>query len=146
MVICWVQELMRNYPESGETCESAAPKGLRGVLEVTRRHLLALFRTLDLLNIAQDLPSELQSLFELDATLAEALWVLDQPKSGFNVDAMTRDSTSAVDAVTEVFPEFLQSLLLKDRQRVGRMVPKVLETLSVEDAYNQIPGRDPAAG
>jgi len=137
---------MRNYPESGETCESAAPEGLRGMLEETRRHLLALFRTLDLLHIAQDLPAELRTLFELDATLAEALWVLDQPLGGFDVAAMTRDSTSAVDAVIERYPEFLHTLPMEDRKRLAQTVPKVLKALSPEDAYNQIPGRDPAAG
>ena len=137
---------MRNHPKTGKTCESAAPVGLRGMLEETRRQLLALFRSLDLLHIAQDLPGEVRALFELDATLAEALWVLDQPLGSFDVDAMTRDSTDSIDAVLHTVPEFLQTLSQEDRIRLAKTMPEMLKSLSPADAYNQIPGRDPAVG
>lgn len=128
-----------------KTCESAAPAELRGNLEVTRLNLLALFRSLDRLHLAQDLPRELRTLFELDADLAEALWVLDQPLGRFNVAAMTQDSLASIEAVLQTLAEFLETLSLGDRINLAKTMPAVRKSLSPEDAYNQIPGRDPAA-
>lgn len=129
-----------------KTCESAAPRELRGNLEVTRLNLLALFRSLDRLHLAQDLPRELRTLFELDADLAEALWVLDQPLGRFNVAAMTQDSLASIEAILETLAEFLETLPLGDRINLAKTMPVVRRSLRQEDAYNQIPGRDPAAG
>ncbi len=127
-----------------KTCESEAPPELRGNLEVTRLNLLAFFRTLDRLHLAQNLPRELRTLFELDADLAEALWVLDQPAGRFNVAAMTQDSLASIEAVLQTLAEFLETLPLSDRIRVAETMPAIRGSLSPEAAYNQITGRDPA--
>lgn len=128
-----------------KTCESAAPPELRGNLEVTRLNLLAFFRSLDRLHLAQDLPPQLRTLFDLDADLAEALWVLDQPLGRFNVAAMTQDSLASIEAVLQTLAEFLETLSLNDRIKVAELMPAVRKSLSKEDAYNQLPGRDPPA-
>jgi hypothetical protein len=132
--------------KSTQTCESAAPKELRGNLEVTRIQLLALFRSLDLLGMAQELPVEIRTLFELDATLAEALWVLDQPLGDIDVGAMTQDSLASIEAVIETMTTYLKSLPEDDRIRLAQTVIKVHKSLTRRDAYNQIPGIDPDAG
>ncbi len=129
-----------------KTCESEAPPGLRGNLEEMRLNLLSLFRTLDRLHLAQDLPGELRRLFELDADLAEALWVLDQPVGRFDVAAMTQDSLASIEAALQTSVEFLDTLPLGDRIRVAETLPSLRKSLSPEEAYNQIPGRDPAVG
>jgi len=128
-----------------KTCESAVPPELRGNLEVTRLYLLALFRSLDRLQMAQDLPEDLRILFEFDATLAEALWVLDQPLGGYNLVAMTQDSLATIEAILETATRFLNGLSWDDRIKLAKMVSMVRKTLTKKDAYNQIPGRDPMA-
>ena len=57
------------------------PPDLKSRLETARLDLLALFRSLDQMDLsAREIPQRLlQQLFELDADYAEALWVLDQP-------------------------------------------------------------------
>lgn len=129
-----------------KTCESEAPHELRGNIEVTRLTLLALFRSLDRLGMAQDLPPKLRLLFELDATLAEGLWVLDQPLGRFNVAAMTQDCLGTIETVLQTLVAFLDSLPSEARIRLAKLVPVVRQELTPEDAYNQIPGRDPNAG
>lgn len=129
-----------------KTCDSAAPPELRGNLEVTRIYLLALFRSLDRLSLAQDLPPRLRLLFELDATLAEGLWVLDQPLGRFNMAAMTQDCLGTIEAVLQTIPAFLDTLPLGARIRLAEMISVVRQELTSADAYNQIPGHDPSAG
>jgi hypothetical protein len=51
---------------------SAVPPDLRGQLESTRLDLLALFRAVDRMRLAQDMPPKLRALGELDADFAEA--------------------------------------------------------------------------
>lgn len=129
-----------------KTCESQAPPEFRSDLEVMRLNLLAFFRSLDRLGLAQDLPRAVRRLFELDADLAEALWVLDQPVGRFNVAAMTYDTMASIEAVFQTIAEFLETLPLGDRIRLSVTQRAIRGSLSREDAYNQIPGRDPAAG
>lgn len=127
-------------------CESAAPPELRSNMEVTRLYLLALFRCLDRLGLAQDLPPKLRLLFEFDATLAEGLWVLDQPMGRFNVTAMTQDCLGTIEAVLQTLSAFLDSLPAEARIRLAELLPVIQQELTPKDAYNQIPGRDPSAG
>jgi hypothetical protein len=77
--------------------------------------------------------------------LAEALWVLDHPLGRFNVAAMTQDSLASIEAVLQTLAEFLETLPLNDRIKVAELMPAVRKSLSKEDAYNQLPGRDPPA-
>jgi len=116
------------------------------VLETSRLSLRALFRTLDRLHLAQKLPRELCALFELDADLAEALWVLDQPIRRFDVAAMTRDTIASLAAIPEALTAFFELLSASEQAELAGAVKAVRASLSLSDAYLEIPGRDPAAG
>ena len=107
--------------------------------------MLALFRGLDRLCLAQDGQPELRELFELDADLAEALWVLDQPVGRFDLNAMTRDTLASLEAIPRAVLDLLQLLSAPAREQLGPCVMTVREALVPADAYLQIPGRDPTA-
>jgi hypothetical protein len=79
----------------------AIPKDLRTRLEAARLDLLALFRTLDRMNLsAGEIPQRLlQQLFELDADYAEALWALDQPAGSLDRHATHLEDTASSDSV-----------------------------------------------
>lgn len=121
------------------------PPGLRHQLETTRLGLLAMFRALDRLGLAQERPPELRELFELDADLAEALWVLDQPVGQFDLTAMTYDTVGSLQAIATVTSSFLQRFSASARSELGSCALTVRATLLRSDAYLQIPGRDPTA-
>jgi hypothetical protein len=127
------------------TAEALTPEGLRAVLETSRLSLRALFRTLDRLHLAQDLPPELRALFALDADLAEALWALDQPARRLDVAAMTRDTIASLGSIPEALTGFFALLNAAEQTALARAVRGVRATLAPTDAYLQIPGRDPAA-
>lgn len=118
---------------------------LRAMLEHVRLHLLALFRTLDRLSLAQDLPPRLRDLFELDADLAEALWALDQPPGRLNMRAMQRDTEAALGELPGALRRFVATLDDESRRRLKANAPLVRAELRLEDAYTDIPGRDPHA-
>jgi hypothetical protein len=126
--------------------ERALPAGFRSRLEAARLDLRALFRAVDQLGIAQDLPDEIQRLFELDADFAEALHVMDLSPHDIDVRAMLRDTEASFAEVTAARAEFLATLAAPDRKRVNARTPAVRATLSPQDAYIDIPGRDPRAG
>jgi len=95
--------------------------------------------------LAQDLPAGLRQLQELDADLAEALWVLDQPRGRFNLSAMIEDTLASLNRLPSARARFLASFddatraAIEERAQATRMV------LAPSDAYLEIPGRDPAA-
>jgi hypothetical protein len=122
------------------------PPGLRARLEATRLDLLAVFRGLDRLHLAQEGSPELHALFELDADFAEALWALDQPRSRVDPRAMTRDTLASLAAVPRALRDFLQLLSVPALARLWPCVKAVRASLVLADAYLQIPGRDPTAG
>lgn len=124
--------------------EEEAPSGMREVLEMSRLKLLALFRSLDRLHLAQKLPPELRALFELDADLAEALWALDQPIGRLDVRAMTRDTIASLGAIPEALTAFFALLSASEQTQLARTVNAVRASLAASEAYLQIPGRDPA--
>lgn len=132
-------------PRRGTPAERRAPPGLRQQLEATRLGLLALFRALDRLGLAQECPPELQELFELDADLAEALWVLDQPVGRFDLTAMTHDTVGSLRAIGTATSRFLDRLNPSARAELGACALTVRARLLRSDAYLQIPGRDPTA-
>src|SRR5512138_2418872 len=78
------------------TAERDAAEQLRPKLEAARLELRALYRALDRMLLAQDLPVGLRRLHELDADFAEALWVLDQPRGRFNLSAMIDDTLASL--------------------------------------------------
>jgi hypothetical protein len=119
------------------------PVDLRSRLETVRLDLLALFRALDQLQISQHLPEQLQDLFELDADCAEALWALDQQAATLDFAAMTRDTLASLEAISTAQQELMLSLTEAQRRRVTERAAALRTRLLPEQAYNQIPGRDP---
>jgi hypothetical protein len=117
---------------------------LREVLERSRLSLLTLFRALDRLELAQEIPPELHMLFELDADLAEALWVLDQPPGRYDLSAMTADTIASLRAIPDALRAFFALLSEPAQAELSVCADAVRATLSPSDAYLQIPGRDPA--
>lgn len=134
---------------SARGCESAKTEpvevDLRALLERGRLGLLRLFRALDRLGLAQDLPPELQELFELDADLAEALWVLDQPPGQFDMSAMVRDTVASLGAIPAALTAFFGLLNADDQSNLAACSNALRPTMVTAEAYQDIPGRDPAA-
>lgn len=127
------------------TNPSVRAEQLRPRLEAARLELRALYRALDRMLLAQDLPAGLRQLQELDADFAEALWVLDQPRGRFNLSAMIEDTLASLNRLPPARARFLASFddatraALEERAQATRMV------LASRDAYLEIPGRDPTA-
>jgi len=132
-------------PRKKPTSSAEPAEQLRPQLEEARRELRALYRSLDRMRLAQELPAGLRRLQELDADFAEALWVLDQPRGRFNLSAMVDDTLASLSRLAPARAAFLASFddatraALEDRAQATRTV------LSPTDAYLEIPGRDPAA-
>src|SRR5882724_12822056 len=80
---------------------------LRPRLEAARLELRALYRSLDRMRLAQELPAGLRRLQELDADFAEALWVLDQPRGRFNLSAMVEDTLASLTRLAPARAAFL---------------------------------------
>jgi hypothetical protein len=129
--------------KTADTVDKHVVPGLRARLEAARLDLLALFRALDSLLLAQRQPPELRAIMELDADLAEALAVLDRAPSGLNLPAMVRDTLASLDAIAATRQEFVGTLPTADRDRLALRTQVVRVTLDPREAYNQIPGRDP---
>ena len=127
------------------TVEKHVAPDLRKRLEAARLELLALFRALDSLHIATDLPDELHDLFELDADFAEVLAVLDHPVAGYDLALIQRETLDSLADLAPAQADFLAILDEDERTRLARRVPVVRSTLGPREAYNQIPGRDPSA-
>jgi hypothetical protein len=132
-------------PKKKPTSSAEPAEQLRPQLEEARLELRALYRSLDRMRLAQELPAGLRRLQELDADFAEALWVLDQPRGRFNLSAMVDDTLASLRRLAPARAAFLASFddatraALEDRAQATRTV------LSPTDAYLEIPGRDPAA-
>jgi hypothetical protein len=112
------------------------------MVEAARLELLALFRALDRLHLAQGLPPLLHELFELDADLAEGLWALEQPRGQLDLKAMTRDTLASLAAIPRVRSEFLGRFDEELRECVAACTVAVRSTLKPEEAYNQLPGHN----
>jgi uncharacterized protein (DUF2236 family) len=121
------------------------PSELRTRLEITRRELLALFRALDGLDITpEEMPQEeLHELFELDADFAEALYVMDQPPADLDSEAMVNDTLASLEELPQARRDLLDLLPLRTRRPLAEAEAKILASLTTEDAYHSIPGRDP---
>ena len=128
---------------AGVTVEKQVPPDLRRRLEAARLDLLGLFRALDSLHLAADLPDELRDLFELDADFAEALAVLDHPAAGYNLVAFQRDTLASLADLAAAKTDFLATLESDERVRLDRRLPVVRATLDAREAYSHIHGRDP---
>lgn len=114
------------------------------MLERSRLSLLTLFRALDRLGLSQDIPAELHMLFELDADLVEALWVLDQPPGRFDLAAMAVDTMASLREIPGALRAFFALLNAPAQAELSICADVVRATLVPSDAYLQIPGRDPS--
>lgn len=112
---------------------------LRTRLEQARLELRALYRALDALRIAQEVPPELHRLGELDADFAEALWVLRQPRGRFNLAAMRRDTRKSLEELGGARQRVLALLPEATRQRVEAVAAEIRAKLRAEEAYQDIP-------
>lgn len=119
---------------------NTVPDDLRARLEDARLELRALYRALDRMLLAQDLPEELRRLQELDAGFAEALWVLDQPPERFDLAAMTRESLSSLRQMTDGRERLLALFDASTRAQLEDRVQAMRRVLSLADAYLEIPG------
>ena len=126
------------------------PGGSRGELrercERARRELRALFRALDRRRLLADIPKELRALMELDADLAEALWVLGQPRGRFDLRAMERDTLLSLEQIRGTRERMLDCLSIEQRADLLACAAEVREELAPDEAYTDIPGYDPRAG
>ena len=126
------------------TVEKHVPADLRRRFESARLELLGLFRALDSLHIAADVPDELHDLFELDADFAEGLAVLDHPALGYDLVAFQHEMRASLDDLAPAKADFLATLDTDERTRLDRRLSVVRATLDPREAYSQIPGRDPS--
>ena len=118
---------------------NAVPGDLRMRLETARLDLRALYRALDRMLLAQDLPDELRRLQEFDADFAEALWVLDQAPGRFDLAAMTRDTLCSLNQVTEARESLLALFDASTRAQLEDRTQAMRRVLSPADAYLEIP-------
>jgi hypothetical protein len=95
--------------------------------------------------LAQEFPAGLRRLQELDADLAEALWVLDQPRGRFNLSAVIEDTLASLNRLASARATFLASFDDDTKVAIEERAQATRTVLSPTDAYLEIPGRDPAA-
>ncbi len=120
------------------------PVELRNNLEKARQEQLALFRGLDRVDVsAQEMPQkEIKKLMELDADCAEALWALDNPR-GLNLRKMVRDTEKSLLRIPKVRKELLAKLPERVLIPLANHEAQILTTLTLQDAYRDIPGKVP---
>ena len=121
------------------------PSDLRARLEAARLDLLALFRTLDRMDLsAGEIPQRLlRQLFEKDADYAEALWALDQVEGTVDRRAMLRDTLTALDQLPSACAQFRTQLPPRAHPALEQLERSVRKALHPKEAYNMVPGRDP---
>ena len=122
---------------------TAVPGDVRTRLEVARLDLRALYRALDGMLLAQDLPEGLRRLQELDADFAEALWVLEQAPGKasrrFDMAMMMRDTLRSLDQLADVRERFLAVFDVTTRAQIENRAQATRDVLPVADAYLEIP-------
>lgn len=124
------------------------PAGWEDGLKTARIELLALFRAIDQLPMdARELHQPtLNELFDLDGDYAEALWVLDEPAAKVDVRRMMRDTRRALGRLAETRARFMFYLPPPRAAALEAKVQLMRQTLSPQDAWHAIPGKDPTAG
>jgi hypothetical protein len=88
---------------------------------------------------------ELRASMELDADCAEALWALDNPR-GLNLVKMVRDTEESLRRIPRVRQELLSKLPKRVLASLADHEAQIVDSLTLQDAYRNIPGRDPEAG
>jgi hypothetical protein len=124
---------------------SPAAEQLRPQLETARLDLRALYRALDRMLLAQGLPVELRHLQELDADFAEALYVLDRPPGRLDWRAMIGDTRASLQRLQTARESFLARFDAATRAELEERAQRIRDALLPQDAYLEIPGRDPNA-
>jgi hypothetical protein len=121
------------------------PAELRTRLEAARLDLLALFRTLDPMDLSPaEIPQRLiQQLFELDADYVEALWALDQPRHSLDWHAMLRDTLASLEQLPAACTQFRKYLPRRAHPTLESKEASIRKNLDPREAYNMVPGRDP---
>ncbi len=115
---------------------------LRARLEEARLDNLALIRALD--RIPARIPQrEVHNLFTLDADCAEALWALDRPPGSFNFEAMVRDTVASLDALPDARQHVRSRIPPPHASKALNIEQAIRVALEPEEAYNDVPGRDP---
>lgn len=124
------------------------PADLRARLEAARLDLLALFRSLDRMDLAPaEIPQRLiRQLFELDADYVEALWALDQPSGSLHLHAMLRDTLPALEQLPKACAHFRKHLPPRAHPTLDTLETELRKRLNPAEAYNMVPGRDPQNG
>jgi hypothetical protein len=139
---------MRHAGPMAHRSALAIPVNLRARLEAARLDLLALFRSLDRMDLsAAEIPQRLiHQLFELDADYGEALWALDQPHGSLDLRAMLRDTLAALEQLPDALVRFRKTLPQRAHSSLPALEMSVRKTLDPIEAYNMVPGRDPHNG
>ena len=121
------------------------PADLRARLEQARLEALSLFRALDSLDLSPtEIPQRLLTeLLELDADYAEALWALDQPAAALDFNAMVADTTASLQAFSKLGSHLIERLPRRAAAPLQSQQAQIRAALSLDDAYRQVPGRDP---
>lgn len=130
----------KRTPKTPETAGRLRPQ-----LETARLDLRALYRALDRMQIDQDLPVQLRRLQELDADFAEALYVLDRPPVDLDWEAMIGDTQGSLQRLAGAREAFLARFDNETRAEIEERARRMRDMLLPEDAYLEIPGRDPDA-
>jgi hypothetical protein len=95
--------------------------------------------------LAQGLPVELRELQELDADFAEALYVLDRPPGRLDWRAMIGDTRASLQRLQTARESFLARFDAATRAELEERAQRIRDALLPQDAYLEIPGRDPNA-
>ena len=133
---------------TGGLVRARVPAEWEGKLKAARLELLALFRAIDRLPIdARELPQPiLHELFNLDGDYAEALSIMDQSSARFDMRRMKRDTGRSLGRLAKTRARFMAYLPSSRRAELEHKVGAVRPTLTEQDAWHSIPGKDPMAG
>lgn len=91
-----------------------------------------------------EIPQRLiRQLFQLDADCVEALWALDQPSGSLNIKAMLRDTLASLEHIPQAVARFRNNLPPRANPKLEILEASIRKTIHSNEAYNQVPGRDP---
>ena len=116
---------------------------LRRRCELARLDARALYKTIDRFLPGVGMSPDLYEHAELDADLAEALRVMGKPLGRVNVPAMVRDTEASLRRLASTRESIFASLGTRQREIVSANIAMVRASLFHDEAYLDIPGRDP---
>jgi hypothetical protein len=85
-------------------------------------------------------------LLDLDGDYAEALSILDQPSILYDDRRMERDTRRSLSRLPRLRSSFMAHFPAARREQLEEKVRLVRPTLTEQDAWHSIPGKDPMAG